>query len=330
MTEFLGKNKPTKQIFGAIDLGSRNCRLLVSQKNFDQPAEHIDSVSRVVCLGEGVSRTGRLSKQAMDRAVDALSYCVKRMKQHNPDRFRIVSTEACRRAQNQAQFVKRVQREVGIDLEVISFEEEALFTLYGCSEMIAPNTDYALIFDIGGGSTEIIWAKIALGQKPQLIDCVSIPHGVVSLAESFRTNVLKNYQEVCEETYQIAKAFSEKNDIDHCALEKKVQFIGTSGTTTTIAAVHLNLRFYDRDKIDGISLTFKEAESVIKYIQLLSSEERLIHPCIGSSKDDLILGGLAIFDGIYRAWPQLSMTVTDRGVRDGIIYDLVNRHDTEI
>lgn len=330
MTEFLDKNKPTKHIFGAIDLGSRNCRLLVSQRNSDKSLINVDSVSRVVCLGEGISRTGRLSKQAMDRAVEALSYCVKRMKQHAPEDFRIVSTEACRRAQNQAQFLKRVQREIGIDLEVISFEEEALFTLYGCSEMVETKTDYVLIFDIGGGSTEIIWAKVSAGQKPELIDCVSIPHGVVSLAESFRTDVLRNYQEICEETHTIAKVFSIKNDIDQIALEKNVQFIGTSGTTTTIAAVHLNLRFYDRSKIDGISLTFKEVESVIKYIQLLSSEERLIHPCIGSSKDDLILGGLAIFDGIYRTWQQLSMTVTDRGVRDGIIYDLVNRHDAKI
>lgn len=330
MTEFLGKNKPTKQIFGAIDLGSRNCRLLIAEKELDRPPLHLDSVSRVVCLGEGVARTGRLSKVAMDRALEGLSYCVKRMKQYNPQAFRIVSTEACRRAQNQRQFLNRVRREIGIDLEVISFEEEALFTLFGCYDMVAPGSEYALIFDIGGGSTEIIWAKIIPHQRPELIDCVSIPHGVVSLAESFKTNVFQHYQEICEETYGIAKAFSLKNEIDQIGGTKNVQFIGTSGTTTTIAAVHLNLRFYDRDKIDGTSLTFKEAESVIKYIQLLSSEERLIHPCIGSSKDDLILGGLAIFDGIYKAWPQFPMTVTDRGVRDGIIYDLVNRHDTKI
>lgn len=307
--------------FGAIDLGSRNCRLLIVAKNGND-LKTVATLSKSVGLGEGVRRTNRLSKKSMDRAILALAQCVKKMQQYSPITFTSVATEACRRATNQTQFLKRVHREIGIELKVINYEEEARYALLGCRELIQPETKYVLIFDIGGGSTEVVWASIEQGLPGRVIDCVSIPYGVVSLSDSFKSEVLVNYNNTREAVETIARDFCNTNQINQIATYSKVQLMATSGITTTISALKQNLRFYDRTKVDGTTLTFDDIQGSIKYIQLMRPEERALHPCIGLNNDDLLLGGLAICDGLYRAWPELQLTVTDRGVRDGMVYAL--------
>jgi exopolyphosphatase/guanosine-5'-triphosphate,3'-diphosphate pyrophosphatase len=314
-------DKNTKY-FGAIDLGSRNCRLLIAANNGSN-LQTIATVSKMVGLGEGVARTSRLSKKAMDRAVAALSHCMKKVSQYDPIIFDAVATEACRKAVNQSLFLKRIKRELGIDVRVISYEEEARYVLLGCRQWIHPETKYALIFDIGGGSTELLWASLEHGLPGKLLDCVSIPYGVVSLSEAFKEDLGGKYSETCIAVEEIAQDFCNANNILEIAETSKVQMIGTSGTTTTVAAMRQNLRFYDRQKVEGTTLTFDDVQDVIKQLQLMRPEERLLHQCLGSNKDDLVLGGIAILDGIYRACPDLLLTVTDRGVRDGIVTNLI-------
>jgi exopolyphosphatase/guanosine-5'-triphosphate,3'-diphosphate pyrophosphatase len=312
-----------KKYFAAIDLGSRNCRLLVAKEEQGR-LETLEAFSRFVCLGEGVSRTQKLSKKSMDRAIVALHHCVKKMAPYTPLKSLAVTTAATRQAQNSQQFLSRVTREVGVDLQIITPEEEAFYAVLGCQELVHAHTDYAIIFDIGGGSTELILADFRTKESPQVLDVASIPLGVVNLSEGEDPLTFKHYSATVNKVLKWSCQFSEKNNLPDLMETARVQFVGTSGTTTTVAALHQNLRFYDRSKIDGSELTYENLENVIKYVQLLSPEERLMHPCIGQAQDDLILGGLSVFEGIYKMCPSLTLTVTDRGLRDGIVYALAN------
>lgn len=312
------------KFYGGIDLGSRNCRLIVV-KELDGHLETVETHSRIVDLGEGVATSKRLSKRAMDRTVLALQYYKKRLDSYGNIQYDCIATEACRRSNNTESFILRISREVGIDMRVIDYQSEANYALMGCRVLVKPGTQHVLLFDIGGGSTELVWAEVTSNGQSHVLDSMSIPYGVVNLHELFQTDLRTHYQKTSNEVYEAARAFRKRNHIREAHRQHPVQLLGTSGTTTTVAAVNLNLRYYDREKVDGITLTFDDAQDVIKQIQLMSHHERMTHPCIGFSKTDLILGGIAIFDGLFRAWPELDLTVTDRGVRDGLVWELYQR-----
>ncbi len=310
-----------KQYFAAIDLGSRNCRLLVSNKT-DQGIENLEATSRFVCLGEKINKTNKLSFEAMERALNALELFQKKISHYHNVKTLAITTAATRKAQNSPEFLERIKQELGLDLQIISSEQEAIFATLGCAELVDPKYNHALIFDIGGGSTEVIFADVTNQNSPHLIDSISIPLGVVSLAEDLEHTTFKNYSQTVQHVLSLTQPFAKKHKIADLIAADKIQLIGTSGTITTVSALHQNLRFYDREKVDGSILTFEDIEKTIKHVQLMSPDERLLHPCIGQSRDDLILGGLAIFEGIYTTFPGLCVTVTDRGVRDGIVYAL--------
>ncbi len=313
------------KFYAAIDLGSRNCRLLLS-KSKDGVIENLEAMSNFVCLAENLSTTNKLSFEAMERAYDSLAGFKKKIHQYPNVTILAVTTAASRLAENSDLFLKRVRENIGIDMKIISSQEEAHFAALGCTELLDRQKDFALIFDIGGGSTEVIFARIHDNGMPVPIDSISMPLGVVSLAEKLQTFTFKTYNETVAHAYNMTADFLGQHDVLSSIPEDKLQIIGTSGTTTTISALDQNLKFYDRDKVDGAQLQPENIDRVIKHVQLMGREERLLHPCIGQSRDDLILGGLAIFEGIYKALPDLPVTVTDRGVRDGIIYALAN-HD---
>ena len=321
MTQSHNLDTLQKKYFAAIDLGSRNCRLLVSKKT-DQGIENLEATSRFVCLGERLNKTHHLSFEAMDRAVETLELFQKKIKRYQNVTTLAVTTAATRNAQNSATFLARVKGELGLDLQVISTEQEALFATLGCAELVESHYKRAVIFDIGGGSTEVIFADVTDSDCPRLIDSISIPIGVVPLAEDINHATFKNYSQTVERVLSYTVPFAAKHHIAELVSGDQVQLIGTSGTITTVSALHQNLKFYDREKVDGSILSFDDIDKTIKHVQLMSKDQRLVHPCIGQSRDDLILGGLAIFEGIYKAFPGLSVTVTDRGVRDGIVYAL--------
>jgi len=305
----------------AIDLGTRNCRLLISKKT-GTGLEKIEGTSRFVCLGEKISKTHTLSPDAMDRAVTNLGLFLKKISHYDNITYMAVTTDATRRAKNSDAFLNRVHRELDLDLRVISSEEEAYYATLGCAERVDEKYNNVIIFDIGGGSTEVIFADFSAPDCPRIRESISIPLGVVSLAEDLAHKTFKKYAQIVDQVLSYTEPFCQKYHIPDLIEQNSVQLIGTSGTITTISALHQNLKFYDRDKVDGSVLHFEDIDKTIKHIQLMSPEERLLHPCIGQARDDLILGGLAIFEGIYRAFPNLPVTVTDRGVRDGIVYAL--------
>ena len=308
----------------ALDLGTNNCRLLVAKPSHEG-FRVIDAFSRIVRLGEGVDATGRLSGAAIDRSIAALRVCAYKLRRRSVRASRAVATEACRRAENFLDFRDRVQTETGISLEVITTREEARLAANGCSPLLDPTVSNALLFDIGGGSTELIWASVAETGAIRMVDATSLPVGVVNLAERHGGH------EVSEDTYQAMIArilqqlmpFEREHGIRSRIAAGSVQMLGSSGTVTTLAGVHKNLPRYDRSKVDGTYLDFSEAVAACRHLRAMDYQTRLRHPCIGRDRADLVVVGCAVLEAICRLWPVGRLRIADRGVREGILLDLL-------
>ncbi len=324
-------------IYGALDLGTNNCRLLVarpSRRGFFV----IDAFSRIIKLGEGVSRSGVLSEDAISRTIDALKVCSSKMARRGVTRSRLVATEACRIAKNGPDFIARVRRETGLALEIIGRETEARLAVSGCASLIDKQSDYALIFDIGGGSSEFVWLNLRTGRRSKRIsiedrlriqDCIeawtSLPFGVGTLAERFGSNRAEGFQFEDMVSFVQAKLrpFSEANGISAKVSQSGTHLLGTSGTVTTIAGVYLGLSEYHRAKVDGCWLSTESIREVTKRIAGMNWEQRAAQPCIGAERADLILAGCAIMEAMMRVWPVQSLRVADRGLREGILATLI-------
>jgi exopolyphosphatase/guanosine-5'-triphosphate,3'-diphosphate pyrophosphatase len=309
--------------FAALDLGSNTCRILIARA-MGESYKVVDSFSRVIRLGTGVRSTGVLSKDAMDRAIEALKECARKLDKYQIFHIRSVATEACRQAQNREEFITRVKMETGIALEVINEEEEARLALKGCIGLINPKYPYILAFDIGGCSTEVMWATTESG-TPQVLNWLSLPYGVVSVLESCCGDAAPFYDDIRNKISSELQALEESADITRHIAEGKVQMIGSSGTTTTVAAIQQSLTHYDRTRVDGCALQTASIHKIGNEIRLMDTHERSSHPCIGPERCDLVLGGLAILEGICDTWPIESLYVADRGVRDGILADMMAR-----
>lgn len=315
-----GKRVPS---YGALDLGTNNCRLLVARPSYDG-FRVVDAFSRIVRLGEGASRTGRLSDDAMNRSIDALKVCASKLKWRNVNRSRLIATEACRITDNGAEFIKRVADETGMELEIIDRETEARLALAGSSALIEPGAKHTLVFDIGGGSTELMWTK-SNGNNHELVEWMSLPAGVVTVAEGY------GGVHVSYETFEAMKAFTRprlKEFAERIAHStgKDVRpdhLLGTSGTVTTIAGIHLGLPRYDRNRVDGCWLKREEARDVTRELIDMSYEDRAASPCIGKERADLVLAGCAILEAITELWPAPRIRVADRGLREGILTTLM-------
>ncbi len=324
------------ELYAAIDLGTNNCRLLVARPIFQQGTlqkslKAVDSYSRIVRLGEGVSAQGLLLPDAMDRTRKALKACKQKLDKHPVIKARFVATEACRRAQNAEEFLGEIEREVGLKIDIISNEEEARLAFLGCSSLLQKQTRWALAFDIGGGSTEFMWVKIDPEQpiashKRHLIqDWLSIPYGVMNMSEQFGGSAYTEmyFEEIVERLSDMLKPMDKANGISERIWKDKVQMLSTSGTVTTLAAIHLDLPRYDRSKVDGLRLSISDIRAATAKLMRMSPSERANHPCIGSSRTDFILSGCALFEAIVRTFPIERITIADRGVREGIIVSLM-------
>ncbi len=323
------------ELYAALDLGTNNCRLLIARPSFTQ-AQHktlkvVDSYSRIVRLGEGVSETGRLGDEAMRRTIKALATCKQKLNRYGIAKFRFVATEACRRAENAEQFLSKVRDELGLSIDIISNEEEARLAFLGCSSLLHRDTRYALAFDIGGGSTEFMWVKIDPDQpltshKRHLIqDWLSVPFGVMNMSEQFGGPAFTEmyFEEIVARIGSLLSPMERSNGIAQRMWKENVQMLSTSGTVTTLAAIHLDLPHYDRSKIDGIKLSISDIRGATQTLMRMSPSQRAAHPCIGSSRTDFILSGCAIFEAIARTFPIDKITIADRGVREGIIVSLM-------
>jgi exopolyphosphatase / guanosine-5'-triphosphate,3'-diphosphate pyrophosphatase len=324
-----GAGGGAQPVYAALDLGTNNCRLLVAtaaRRGF----EVIDSFSRIVRLGEGLQASGRLSEAAIGRSIAALRICAQKIRRRRATRLRCVATEACREAANCREFVDRVEAETGVALEIIDWREEATLAMHGCGPLLDRTVDRAVVFDIGGGSSEVMWLDVARDGRPRLIDCVSVPWGVVRMAERFggREVTPAGYEAMVEAVRDHLGAFEARHGIRSMIQHGRVQMLGTSGTVTTVAGVHLELERYMRHRVDGQLLTFDQIERVTGQLRAMSFGERAAHPCVGPERADLVLPGCAVLDAIVREWPVGRLRVADRGVREGILFSLISSDKT--
>jgi exopolyphosphatase/guanosine-5'-triphosphate,3'-diphosphate pyrophosphatase len=309
----------------ALDLGTNNCRLLVAEPTV-QGFRVVDSFSRIVRLGEGLAATDRLSERAMARTIAALKVCRRIMDRHRVTRMRCVTTEACRRAGNGLDFIRRVWRATGIELELLDQAEEARLAMLGCLPLVDPEAEHLLMLDIGGGSTELLWLdrhEAPNGREPGFT--LSMPVGVVTLSESFGRGTGPDAYTGMVEAVLERLARVEPPPAARRPSTCRLQMLGTSGTVTTLAAIHLGLRRYDRRKVDGLSLPFAVIEGVSRQLRALDDAERAAHPCIGSGRADLVVAGCAILDAVHRFWPFEQLQVADRGLREGILSALMGQ-----
>lgn len=313
--------------FAAIDLGTNNCRLLVGVPT-SSGFRVVDSFSRVVRLGEGLQGSGRLGAAAMDRAVAALQACATRLERRPVRGLRSVATEACRQAVNGAEFLQRVRAETGLAVSVISTREEAELALESCAPLLAGGGRRALLFDIGGGSTELAWVRLD-GQDglPGLIGYESLPVGVVTLSEQFGPAAFGHhgFEAMVDAVTLRLSAFDRVHCIGHEMRMGGVVSLGTSGTVTTLAGVAMGLLRYRRPLVDGTVLTGKAADHSMGLLRGLGRDGLVLHPCIGAERADFVLPGCAIFEAIRRMWPVGDVIVADRGLREGMLLRLMRQ-----
>jgi exopolyphosphatase/guanosine-5'-triphosphate,3'-diphosphate pyrophosphatase len=311
-------------MLAALDLGTNNCRLLIVRPR-GEGFRVVDAFSRIVRLGEGVGATGALSAAAMARTIEALKICAGKMRRHQVTHARSVATEACRRADNCADFIERVRRETGIAIEIISNQEEANLAFSGCAPLLSARPDKALVFDIGGGSTEVGCLALAPAGPPRLIAWHSIPLGVVTLAERYGAGRIAPavYEAMVGDVLGLLGEFESAQRLGPAVAAGEVQMLGTSGTVTTLCGIHLDLPRYDRSQVDGAWLDFATIERISAELAAMDWQERASLPCIGRDRADLVVAGCAILAAICRLWPVGRLRVADRGVREGILFGLL-------
>ncbi|WP_208436307.1 Ppx/GppA phosphatase family protein [Bartonella phoceensis] len=318
-------------LYAALDLGTNNCRLLIASPSKPGYFHVVDAFSRIVRLGEGLVNNGFLSAQAMDRAIEALKICHLKLKQRRIKRYRLVATEACRSAENGRHFIQRVLDETGLELEIVDRETEARFAVSGCGTLVEPNTDAIVLFDIGGGSSEIVLLDVSKKRSLRLTEQItawtSLPVGVVTLAERFGGNniSLDDFEKMKGYVRSFLNNFSGRHKLGALAQGSKFHLLGTSGTITTLAGMHLNLKRYDRRRVDGIWMNDADITLITERLLSWDIKKRVNSPCIGRERADLILAGCAILDVIREVWPSQRLRVADRGLREGILIELMLR-----
>jgi exopolyphosphatase/guanosine-5'-triphosphate,3'-diphosphate pyrophosphatase len=312
------------ETYAALDLGTNNCRLLVARAS-GPGFRVIDAFSRIVRLGEGLNASGLLSDAAMERTIEALKICAGKIAQRGVTRARYVATEACRRAANCDDFLGRVQAETGIAIETITTGEEARLAVNGCAPLLQPTQPYAIVFDIGGGSTELVWLRQAGRRAPEILGTISLPFGVVTLTERYGGDVFATgtWEAMVAEAEGAMTDFASRCGGVTPLAVNDVQMLGSSGTVTTLAGIHLGLARYNRSLVDGTNLSFTSIRTVSGNLARMNYAERAAHPCIGRERADLVVAGCAILEAICRLWPVGSLGVADRGVREGILFDLL-------
>lgn len=317
--------------YGAIDLGTHNCRMLVAKPDPRRGFRVVQSFSRPVRLGEGLAADGVLRAAAVERAVDALRACARRLRRSQVRRTRCVATEACRRAANATAFVERVRRETGLVLERVSPDEEARLTLAGCLPLLDPAFPHVLLFDIGGGSMEVSWIAQESPRLPQFLGLRSFPVGVVSFAELYGGDRLPTdkYASIVSAVDGLLAPMDAEYGIGREVAAGRVQMVGTSGTVTTLAAAYLRLTRYDRSKVDGIDLDFDDIAAISSALSTTAWVERAANPCIGPERADLVVAGCAILDAVCRRWPVGRLRVADRGIREGLLMAMINQAEEE-
>ena len=318
------KRKLKLPSYAAIDLGTNACRMLIGRPS-DTGFAIIDSFSSIVRLGAGLADADNLQQDAMDRTVAALKVCAEKIRNRGVRRVKGVATAACRRARNGNDFIDIITDKTGLRLETIDARLEAQFTLAGCAPLLRSGYSHGLLFDIGGGSTEVMWIDCFSSQSPNLIDMISLPFGVVTLTEEYGRQIdeASRYTDIVARVQEHLASFNSTNDVSGMIIADKVQMLGTSGTMTTLGALYLGLQSYDRSRVDGLSLDLANIRTHSSRIFTMDPLARENLPCIGREHADLMLIGCAILAAITKRWPVKNVRIADRGIREGLIMAMI-------
>ncbi|RYZ01058.1 MAG: Ppx/GppA family phosphatase [Alphaproteobacteria bacterium] len=328
-----GRSGGASQLYAALDLGTNNCRLLIAEPTRAGGLRVVDSFSQIVTLGEGLATSGELSEKAMGRAIEALRKCSDKVKKHRPMRTRYIATQACRQAANGKAFLTDVQKQIGLRMETITPKEEAKYALLGSLDLVDPTHDFALVIDIGGGSTELSWidAKSAVARgvkgcavRPPILGWASFPVGVVTLNEAFTDREPGWYLRMVEHVETLLRANDAATRFGPLFRAGRGQLIGNSGTVTSLVGVHLKLDRYVRSIVDGQWLAREDAIATRQRLHDLSPEDRAKEGCLTGGRSDLMLPGLAILDAVWQTWPADRLRVGDRGLREGILLSMMH------
>lgn len=318
------------QCYAALDLGTNNCRLLIATPARDGGFRIVEAFSRIVRLGEGLTHSGRLQPAAMERAVAALKVCAEKVRRRQVVRLRAVATQACRMADNGPEFIDRVERETGLKLTIITPDEEARLSVAGCANLLDPEAEAALVIDVGGGSTELSWVTLTPAgggrAKPELKAWLSIPRGVVTLSERFPEppgDKTAWYRAMVDAVKADIAGFGAADPMHEVFRSGRAHLVGTSGAITSLAGLHLNLRRYERARVDGLWMTEAECRAAADRLLALEPSGRAAEPCIGRDRADLVLAGAAILQAVQELWPCQRVRVADRGLREGMLMALM-------
>ena len=317
--------------FAAIDLGTNSCRLVIAAPT-PSSFRIVETFSKITRLGEGIINNNELSHTAIRRTINALRVCAGVLEEYAPiKKARYVATAACRRAKNCRYFLDMVKKETGLNIEIISTQEEARLAVVGCVPLLNRNIKRALVFDIGGGSTEVSLARMTNSGRAIIEGYVSLPYGVVTVSEAFPNHEMTDlaYNTIIDRTHNILAEFEEKYHIAEAIANQEIQVLGTSGTVTVLGAVHLNLPRYNRSAVDGLTLSVWDVDKTIAKIKRMGDEGRRKHACIGMQKADLTMAGCAIIEGLIKFWQISEITIADRGIREGILLDMMHARQQE-
>ncbi len=316
--------------YAALDLGTNNCRLLIATPTPSGGFRVVEAYSRIVRLGEGLGQSGRLSEQAMDRAMAALKVSGEKVRRRRVVKFRAIATQACRIAANGQAFVNRVANETGVKLQIIPPQEEAKLSVTGCLNLLDYKYEAALVVDVGGGSTELSWVDLKAavpGRTPPVRAWLSVPIGVVTLAERFPEGEVATegwFRQMVDHVKAEILAFKRADPMRDLFEADRAHLVGTSGAITSLAGMHLRLPRYDRNRVDGIWMSRDQCDAAAGGLLALSAAERAAQPCIGPDRADLVLAGAAILQAVQEAWPCSRVRVADRGLREGILLSLMS------
>ena len=336
-------------VYAAIDLGTNNCRLLIAKRNpvvtsfgrvpslhsargisarhVKLPFRVLHSYSRVVRLGEGLAHDGTLNKAAMTRTIEALKICTEHIKRKAVTRIHCIATQACRIARNAGDFFDLIDEQTGLTFEIINGEQEAQLGYMGCAPLLSPRIPYAIIFDIGGGSTELSWLHVRPGQKPQMLGSISIPWGVVTLCDRFSSEG----RGITQQSYDTIKAliaaelipFLAQHNVISYLEQERVQVMGTSGTVTTLSAIAQGLERYERRRVDGSYLAVQQIRKTSAELLAMNNKERASLGSIGTNRADLVVPGCAVLEAICDSLPIARLRIADRGLREGLLYQMM-------